>query len=121
MTAPSIREAVAQQAEAIIAREVRCGQDPALPADDQCKVTWLPYKRRCPECPLHYTQRADVAREIADAALAVALPIIREHHARLAEDLAPQPDGAPDDTFDPKCQEPYLEVAAAIRADEGPK
>ena len=59
--------------------------------------------------------------EDADAALAVALPIIREHHARLAEDLAPQPDGAPDDTFDPKCQEPYLEVAAAIRADEGPK
>lgn len=114
MTAQSLREAVAQQAEAIIAREVRCGQDPALPADDQCKTTWLPYKRHCPECPLHHTQRADVAREIADAALAVALPIIRERHASLC-----RPQEGHEWPRDALWAGEH--IAAAIRADEGPK
>lgn len=106
MNRDELREAVAQQVETIIAREVRCGQDPALPADDQCKTTWLPYKRHCPECPLHHTQRADVAREMADAALAVALPILQQHYAEVAEDAS--------GSMGPV-------IAAAIRADEGPK
>jgi len=77
-----LRERVATGACAIIAREVRCGQSPDAPADDPCKVTWLPYKRDCPECTLHHTQRMDVAREIADAAIS----LCREHYAWVVTD-----------------------------------
>jgi hypothetical protein len=68
---PELVEKVAAPVLAIIAREVYCGQAPEAPADHPCKATWLPYKRRCPECPLHHTQRADLAAEIARAAIAV--------------------------------------------------
>lgn len=77
-------EEVARAIEAILAREVRCGQDPALPADDQCKTTWLPYKRHCPECPLHHTQRADVANEMARAAIEAMRVPTEEMERRMA-------------------------------------
>ncbi len=80
---PELVEKVAAPVLAIIAREVYCGQAPEAPADHPCKATWLPYKRRCPECPLHHTQRADIAAEIARAAIAVCF----EDAARIAGEL----------------------------------
>lgn len=100
MTAPSIREAVARaictanRADPDEIDELRGGY--GLPV-------YVPMWQ-------HYL-------EDADAALAVALPRLREHFAGVADPVTPP--GSTD--YDKQAYDIRRNVAAAIRADEGPK
>ena len=105
---PKLVEEVARPIAELIAREVPCGQSPDAPADHPCKVTWMPYKRRCPECSLHHTQRADFANEIAQAAIRVCM-------ARAAEiAISNRAPGAFID-YDEAC----TDIASAIKREGG--
>lgn len=108
MTAPSIREAVA--------RAINKLHPPTCDGPGGCSCAY-----ECERWDSGWVNHL----EDADAALAVALPIIREHYAGVAEKKAEaflSPEYATGQPLS-SLQERFAckQVAAAIRADEGPK
>lgn len=49
-----------------IRQEFPCGQD-EVAGETDCKRIWLPYKKRCPECMAHPTEREEMADRLISA------------------------------------------------------